>query len=814
MRTKINLNNDWEFTGTYTNEFYNGEPGEYEKVRLPHTCKEFSTHYFDESEYQMVCGYRRVIFGNPLWQGKRIFLIIEAAGHESEVYLNGKKIARHYCGYTSYEVELTGMIKWEYNNLLVIKVDSREELNIPPFGYVIDYLTFGGLYREVRMELRDPVYLGDIYAIPTVTGKISEGKGYCNLKTNTQIKNMPKNHSMEICQQLYDGTRCLATMKKDYRDIRERIEERMYEDEVYYEMNFSAGQMVLWDVDNPKMYTLKTQLRYHGKLIDERSQPVGFRSSEFRPEGYYLNGRRMKICGLNRHQSYPYVGYAMPESMQRMDARILKYELGVNAVRTSHYPQSKYFIEECDKLGLLVFTEIPGWQHIGDDEWKRHAMENVQDMVVQYRNHPSIILWGVRINESVDDDEFYEMTNKIAHLLDEYRPTSGVRYLKKSHLFEDVYAYNDFSFDGTGRGCEPKQKVTSQMEKPYLISEYNGHMYPTKSYDDEKHRQEHALRHARVLSDVAVAEGVAGSFGWCMFDYNTHSDFGSGDNVCYHGVTDMFRNPKVAARVYEAQSNHHPVLEVTSAFDIGENPAGNRGRIYILTNADEVRMYKNDTLIKTYLPQSEEFPYMHHPPIEVDDFIGNQLTEGEKFDPKQEQMVKEILNYGARFGYNHLPFKLKLKALWLLVRYRMNAQQAYALYGKYIGDWGQKGARFTFEAVKDGEVVKTVTKGPVNAIHLEATADHTNLKEEMTYDVVLVRIKMLDENGNILPYYNEPVTIRTKGMLQIIGPKTISLHGGMGGVFLKTQGISGDAMVIVSANGAGDVRIPLTIEAE
>lgn len=96
----------------------------------------------------------------------------------------------------------------------------------------------------------------------------------------------------------------------------------------------------------------------------------------------------------------------MPESMQRMDADILKYELGVNAVRTSHYPQSHYFIDQCDRIGLLVFMEIPGWQHIGDEAWKNQAVINVRDMVMQYRNHTSIILWGVRINESQDDDDF------------------------------------------------------------------------------------------------------------------------------------------------------------------------------------------------------------------------------------------------------------------------------------------------------------------------------------------------------------------------------------------------------------------------
>lgn len=139
------------------------------------------------------------------------------------------------------------------------------------------------------------------------------------------------------------------------------------------------------------------------------------------------------------------------------DADILKNELKLNAVRTSHYPQSHHFLDRCDELGLLVFTEIPGWQYIGDQEWQDQAVRNTEDMVVQYRNHPSIILWGVRINESEDDDAFYQRTNEAAHRLDPMRQTSGVRYLQKSSLLEDVYAFNDFSHEGNNRGCRKKR---------------------------------------------------------------------------------------------------------------------------------------------------------------------------------------------------------------------------------------------------------------------------------------------------------------------------------------------------------------------
>ena len=176
-------------------------------------------------------------------------------------------------------------------------------------------------------------------------------------------------------------------------------------------------------------------------------------------------------------------------------------------------------------------------------------------MIVEYRNHPSIILWGVRINESQDNEALYTRTNALAHELDPTRATGGVRNFKKSQLLEDVYTYNEFVHDGKKPGCEPKASVTSDKNKPYMITEYNGHMFPTKAYDSEDHRVEHAMRHARVLDAVASHDDIAGSCGWCMADYNTHKDFGSGDRICYHGVLDMFRNPKLAASVYASQGS-------------------------------------------------------------------------------------------------------------------------------------------------------------------------------------------------------------------------------------------------------------------
>lgn len=481
-------------------------------------------------------------------------------------------------------------------------------------------------------------------------------------------------------------------------------------------------------------------------------------------------------------------------------------------MRTSHYPQSHYFLERCDELGLLVFTEFPGWQHIGDDTWKAQAVVNAEDMIRQYRNHPSIILWGVRINESPDDDPFYEKTNAVAHKLDPTRPTGGVRAIKKSHLLEDVYTYNDFLHDGETPGCDPKKKVTSDTDKPYLISEYNGHMYPTKAFDNEERRSEHAIRHANVLDAVAGQEDIAGSFGWCMFDYNTHKDFGSGDRICYHGVMDMFRNPKLAASVYACEQDEIPVLQITSSMDIGEHPGCNRGNLYILSNADSVRMYKNDRFIKEYRPEMSPYKHLKHGPILIDDFIGDALEKNERFRPKHAKEMADAMNIVARGSLNHIPKRLYPTALKLALLYHIDFAEVTKLYTKYIGDWGGTATVYRFDAIKNGKVIKSVTKEPVREIRLEAEADHTILTEQHSYDVALVRIRAVDDHGNVLPFYQEPVRLIAEGDISIIGPETIALQGGMGGTYVKSLGRSGQGALLLQSLTAGEVRIPFQIK--
>lgn len=809
MRIHINLNDHWKYSNIFSMEMtkMSYDDIDMEEVRLPHTNVETPFNYFDEKIYQFISCYRRPIKAEEEWKGKQVLLTFEGVGHVAKVYLNEKLIITHFGGYTAFSSDLEPYLTYGEENILTVEVDSRESCNIPPFGNVIDYLTYGGIYREVYLDIKETVSIEDAFIIT----KDIEGANEKELQNihNSEVElqltlhGWKKNQDFRLKHYITDSDN--NTIYMSVASIVNTLET----------VRFCVNNIKKWEVEHPNLYQLHLELYYVDNeceiLMDDKTIRFGFRTCEFKEDGFYLNHKKIKLVGLNRHQSFPYVGYAMPKRMQQRDAEILKNELQVNAVRTSHYPQSKHFIERCDELGLLVFTEIPGWQHIGDEHWKEVACEQVKEMVLQYRNHPSIILWGVRINESQDDDAFYQKTNHIAHQLDFSRQTGGVRYLKKSHLLEDVYTYNDFLHNGLTKGIDKKKDVTSNIKAPYLVTEYNGHMFPTKAFDNEEHRLNHALRHTRVLNDIFEQDGVAGGFGWCMFDYNTHKDFGSGDKICYHGVLDMFRNPKLAAAVYASQNDLADICEISTSLDIGDHPAGNIKDIYAFTNTDSIKLYKNDVFINEFYPNKAKYPSLPHPPILIDDFIGDLLEKEENYSHKTAQSLKKVLYAVKYYGQNNLPLKYKLKMALIMLKEHINLDEGVRLYYKFIGSWGGVATTFRFEAIKDKKVVKVIDKKPVCKPHLQVITKSTTMKEEETYDVAEVRIRAVDEDGNYLPYYQDPISLEAWGAVELIGPNIISLKGGMAGAYVKTKGMHGEGGLIIVQRELGTVEIKFQV---
>ncbi len=744
MRSIVPYNESWAFHEGVDQHLLRDFDGRL-TVNLPHTAVELPFNYFDETSYQRAFTYQKLLRWMPEFEGREVSLVFDAAMADAVVYLNGEEIIAHKDGYTPFEARLTNGLQ-RGDNLITVTIDGSENPAIPPFGGAIDYLTYAGIYREVWLKVSDPVSIRNV-KIETAN-VLAEEKAASVRVHLANPRNVHFLGTLTASLADIDGN-VLATASVDTTG-----------DDVTLDFSGLTG-IALWDIDNPELYQMTVELKTsHGS--DRLTTSFGFRTVEFTSEGFRLNGRSLKLRGLNRHQSFPYVGYAAGRSAQERDADIMKSVLKCNMVRTSHYPQSKWFLDRCDKIGLLVFEEIPGWQHIGDQEWQHESIRNVRRMIERDWNHPSIVIWGVRINESQDSHHFYAETNRLARELDPTRPTGGVRYITDSELLEDVYTMNDFilgneELPGVNRPrtpLRPQQESTGLSYKvPYMITEFGGHMYPTKIYDQEARQAEHVRRHLEVLNAAYGDPDISGAIGWCMFDYNTHKDFGSGDRICYHGVMDMFREPKFAAYAYASQCepSDEVIMKPVTFWARGERNIGGVLPLIVLTNCDEVELTYG-SVTKRVGPDYENFPHLPHPPVV--------------------------------FDHRHFT-------------------------SDELGLWGMKWIDGSFTGYVGGAPVAhlTLVADPLPTT-LQVVADSVRLKARER-DTTRIVLRALDQQGQRLPFLNEVVTISLTGPAKIVGPSTIPLQGGTAGLWIETTGLTGEIALEATCPRFGKVTLTL-----
>ena len=615
---KINLNRNWSFiemdgsaeqldklkSATY-------DASEAQQVSLPHTFTEIPFHYANVAMSQKLACYRRVFDRNKAWHDQRVLLTVGGASVSTDVYLNGERLLHNEDAFSPFTVDLTDYLV-EQNNVLLICVDSRNG-------------EFGGIYREVYLSVVNRAHIISAHVVgedlmtetPRLRMYLNATKEAQDLVVRTEILSMT------------DGKIIMALMKSVH----------PFSQEMYLDVQ----GIRLWDLEHPNCYRITIRLyNSFDDVIDTYSVTTGFRVAEFRQDGFYLNNRKLSLRGLTRVQSYPYVGFAMPERPQKTDAEILKKELAVNAVY-AECPQSPYFLQRCDELGILVFTPV-------------------SDEQSEAGNHPSVV------------------------------PFSD---------FSDKSAY--------------------------------------------------------------------------MADFNSYSAESLADGICHNGILDMYRNLKPQAYHYAAQQDATPVFHVAASEEMG-NAAG---KFYVFTNADSVRLYRNGDFVKEFFGVSESNEAFKHPVIAIDDFIGGLLETKEGFTAKQAAAIKEILPYGK-----------SSKAARLMRKYEMPEETFDRLYEEYIRGGYNCHTVYRFEAVRGGKVCESVTREAVQAVKLELVTDTTELIDGEHYDVASVRIRALDQNGQLLSLYSEAVQLSTIGDLEIVGPSVIVLRGGLGGTYVRSCGVS------------------------
>ncbi len=730
-RLVLPMNRNWRFSrtvaeGAHARDF---DDSGYERVVIPHTNVRLPWHSFDEKSYEFVSSYRRRFKLPPEARSKRVFVDFEGAMTASTVWINGQRLGEYKGGYTPFSFELTPHLDFDGENVLAVDLDSSERADIPPFGYEIDYLTFGGIYREVSLRIVPATFIENVFAKPK-----DVMTDHSSLDVDCYVQRMEASREVLTLEvSLREGDRVLAKGTQRVPAAPAATEPAAYT--VHMD---KLGAIKLWDLSNPNLYNVQVRLLRGTQAVDEVSRTIGFREAQFTDHGFELNGKVIKLRGLDRHQTFPFVGQAMPGRAQRSDAKILRNKLKCNIVRTSHYPQSRHFLDACDEIGLLVLEEIPGWQHIGDEPWKLISIDNVGRMIRRDWNHPSIILWGVRINESKDDHDFYVRTNALAHKLDPTRQTGGIRYFQESEFLEDVFTMNDFGFP-----------LKPPNHSRYLNTEFVGHTYPTKTIDQVERLTEHTLRHARIHDQLASNPQYAGGIGWCAFDYNTHGDFGSGDRICYHGVTDIFREPKPAAGFYKSQCDpaEEVVLEPAFHWARGDASVGFSNAV-MCSNCDQVKLYIADELVATVDPDRKQFAHLRYAPFVV------QLSE--------------------------------LFHKWGDLRLEGYIQGKQVIVKRYSG----KGIDQKFTLLPDD--TSLIADGA---------------------DTTRVVLRVTDEFDAIRPFANDAIKFELEGPAELIGDNPFALIGGTGAVWVRAKEQAGTVRLTATHPVLGKQQMEFEIAA-
>jgi beta-galactosidase len=356
-------------------------------------------------------------------------------------------------------------------------------------------------------------------------------------------------------------------------------------------------------------------------------------------------------------------------------------------------------------------------------------------------NHPSIVLWGVRINESRDNHDFYVRTNAMAHKLDPTRQTGGIRYFQESEFLEDVFTMNDFGWP-----------LKPPNHPRYLNTEFVGHTFPTKTIDEDSRQREHTIRHARVHNQLASNAQYAGGIAWCAFDYNTHSDFGSGDRICYHGVFDIFREPKCAAGFYKSQCDPEEEIVLEPAFHwaAGDESIGFTVAM-ICSNCDHLKLWvKNKGEWKQFAeadPDRVQFDHLKYAPFSVD------LTKHEDV-PWGDLRIDGYLN-GKQVASKTLS--------------GLGVDQKFAI----IAD--------DHELDGDGA------------------------------DTTRVVLRVTDEFDAIRPYANDPIMLTLEGPADLIGDNPFGLIGGTGAVWVRAREEAGTVRLTAKHPRLGSQTVEIAI---
>jgi len=800
-RVQVRLNSEWRFKrqaapGTAVEaEFIGAEKPEYDDsswatVHLPHTWDQSEIPFPGPGHFRGLGWYRRKLEAPREWESRRVWLEFKGVFQIAEVWVNGRYVGRHVGGFTGFEFDLTDYLKWEASNLLAVRVNDVLDPDVAPANET-NVTVYGGIYRSVALLITSPLRI----ATNGVRVRPERSGDGVSIQVSTAVENdgnSPGSFRLETL--IVDAAdQPVATLRTQTGGV------EPHRREVVGQEADVLLHLRLWSPDSPYLYRLISTLHDGDRPADRAETSFGVRFMDYDPaKGFTLNGEPINLHGVNRRQDYGFLGDAVPEAVGRRDIRLIK-TMGANFMRTSHYPQDPAVLDECDRLGVLVWEEIPNikiqiyppapdnTEPVYTQRFRRGLMANLKqqmrEMIERDTNHPSIIIWGLGDDLSTYHfpEDFVELSSA-AHSLDPTRWTAG----RSPHVTD----------------------VTDATSEPQLVREHQGHPERRYIWNEwgsfaSERGLEGAPYYSRLpadpLSDVSLGDSDAaqllegylmqwnalpwlGTAKWCMFDTGelnatrTRSlwDWPYPDGRVtfrwpfddYLGVADMWRLPKNSYYLLQSQWTDKPMLHIAGHWT-WPGQEGRKRRVRVYSNCDTVELFLNGRSLGHRRPATagqiwEDFRRSIGPYQSPDEFNQQPLP-------------------GA--ALRHPPF------IWDDVPYEAGTLTAIGRQGNVT--------------VQD----EARTAGKAARISLKAEKDTLIADEE---DVSFIEADVVDAEGVIVPDARPWIQFSVDGPGRLLGGATeIDAIAGVAAINVQSTGRSGEVRVAASAEGlaSGAVRL-------
>ncbi|WP_242695257.1 glycoside hydrolase family 2 TIM barrel-domain containing protein [Shewanella sp. 4t3-1-2LB] len=591
----------------------------WQSVSLPHTPR-LEPEVVNQ-QWQGIAWYQKQFDVPDAWLQKVVLIRFEAAMNQADVWLNGQKVGSHLGGYLPFTLDLSHALKPGSNTLLV-RLDNRDNpITGPKPLHLLDFNTYGGLYRGVSVQIKDKLMITDEMLANSVGGggvfvtypEVSDQRATIAIKTQLQNQ-YTENKTLQLTQTLLWQGQTIASTTQPYQlaagevaDVKQQI---------------TVTTPKLWSPQSPNLYTLQTELFSGEQLIEQQQRQIGIRSFTFNAKHQLLiNGKQTFLRGVNRHQEYPFVGYALSAQADYRDAVKIK-QAGFDYVRLSHYPHSPAFMQAADKLGLVVLDAVLGWQYYNPDPaFADHVVDSCRDLIRRDRNHPSVLAWECSLNETEMPATLIKRLNDAVH--QEFPGSFSAGWQAGYDIFVQARQH--------------RLQHYQTPQQPYIVSEYGDWEYYAQnagfnqdSWGDLKEEQrssrqllnrgekrllQQALNIEEAHNDNFTVPAFADGY-WVMFDYNR----GYTDDIEASGIMSLYRQPKYSYYFFASQRD---ASEVSPLFQSGpmvhiasEWQADSSTDVRVFSNADAVALYLNGQLIARQAATRDHYSqHLAHPPF-------------------------------------------------------------------------------------------------------------------------------------------------------------------------------------------------------